>query len=1029
VKPSRVVALLLVVFVLSGFAGLIYQSIWSHYLGLVLGHAAYAQTLVLSMFMGGMALGAWLISRRGAQQRRLLLGYGVVEIAIGVAGLVFHPLFLGYLSLSQEQIIPALQLPGLVTIWQWLSAAVLIAPQTVLLGATFPLMVQGVLRLVPAQDGEVLGGMYFANGLGAAAGVLAATFLLLPAVGMPGAMAVAGSLNVLVGIVACVLSLQLREATWVLMPGDAAAPPAQPAPPAARQTEEADESVPLPTLAKVVLGATFASSAASFVYEIGWVRLLNQALGSTLHSFELMLAAFIAGMALGGLWVRRHAGRIRRPLRYVGYVQVCMGLAALLSVPLLAQSFDWVGWLMQALGRTEQGYTLYSIGTAVIAVLIMVPAAFFAGMTLPVFTVALLRQGAGESAIGRVYAFNTLGAIVGVLGAVHVLIPLFGVSLSITLAATLDALIGLYLLRFVAVGPTLGVAISGLATAGMVAVALLLGRPEPAAQASGVFRTGQSRISGEVIYLKDGKTSTITASMQGDVAIIATNGKPDASLRRLQHSPTEDEITMIMAGLLAVAAPENPEQIGIIGWGSGLSTHTVLGSPLPKRVETIEIERAMWEGAKVFGPRVARAYEDPRSVVYFDDARTHFAAGRAQYDAILSEPSNPWVSGVASLFTREFYQFAHRHLREGGALVQWLQTYELSDPVLAEMVAALLELFPDVDVYSANSGDLLIVARRGERRPLNGQVLDAPVLREELRRVGLGGLNDLEARRIGGAAVLRALVRLTGARPHTDFHPTVALKAPRDRFMQRQARLLYDLVRGGYPVLRVLECREPLPLKSVRLPDPFDSVATTSDMAIEVFRAFGAGQPTEMLRRQEPGLAAAMRQVIAVAAHGAPADAGLREALAQLATATLGGLPDAQLRAVWDVRAWWRSEQPPAPEIVEQLSIYAAFARRDYPVAAELAASRLDRLEAGDAPTLREQFLLLGVLAELAQGKTGVARQWEDRYAKSPMAGALSGVRSFLLAWDGYEPVCAAKADAAPTPTDSASGANGMAVD
>jgi predicted membrane-bound spermidine synthase len=1022
VKHTRAIALLLTVFVVSGFAGLIYQSVWSHYLGLVLGHAAYAQTLVLSMFMGGMALGAWLVSWQGHRRKRLLFGYGVVEIAIGGAGLLFHPVFLGYQSLSQDQIIPALQSPGLVTFWQWLSAAVLIAPQTVLLGATFPLMVQGVLRLVPAQDSEVLGGMYFANGLGAAAGVLAATFVLLPAVGMPGAMVVAGGLNVLVGIVACGLSQRLSEADLAPVSVSGAsdgddqvrvAPATPAASPPIENPAAAHERLPLPTLAKVVLGATFASSAASFVYEIGWVRLLNQALGSTLHSFELMLAAFIAGMAFGGLWVRSQAGRIRRPIRYVGYVQVCMGLAALLSVPLLVQSFEWVGWLMRALERTPEGYALYSIGTAVIALLIMVPAAFFAGMTLPVFTVALLRQGAGESAIGRVYAFNTLGAIVGVLGAVHVLIPLFGVSLTITMAATLDALIGLYLLRLAATGPSFGLAASGFATAAMVGVALFLGRPDPAMQASGVYRTGQSRINGEVVYLKDGKTSTIAAWLQQDAALISTNGKPDASMRRLQDPPTDDEITMIMAGLLAVAAPERPERIGIIGWGSGLSTHTVLGSPLPTRVETIEIERAMWEGAKIFGPRVARAYEDQRSVVFFDDARTHFAAGRAQYDAILSEPSNPWVSGVASLFTREFYQFAHRHLREGGALVQWLQTYELSDPVLAEMVAALLEVFPEVDLYSVNFGDLLIVARRGERRPLDDGAFGTPVLREELLRVGLGSLDDVEQRRVGGEAVLRTLVRLTGAPPHTDFHPTVALKAPQDRFMQRRAALLYDLVRSGYPVLRVLECREPLPLSSVRVPDPFHSVATTSDVAIEVFRGLEAGQPTDRLRQEEPALSAALRQVLAVAAHGAPEDLGLRDSLAQLATATLGGMPAAELRVVWDTRAWWRADQPPSASTSEQLAMYAAYARRDYAAAAELAEARLARVEPGDAPSLREHFLVLGILAEMAQGKTGAARLWEDRHGSTAMAGAQNGLRSFLLAWDGEESVCVAHASVA----------------
>src|SRR5690606_5078812 len=163
--------------------------------------------------------------------------------------------------------------------------------------------------------------------------------------------------------------------------------------------------------------------AASFIYEVGWVRLLNQALGTTIHSFELMLAAFILGLAFGGLWVRRRARYIREPVRYVGYVQIWMAIAALVSIPIFTQSFEWVGWIMRALAPSENGYTLYEIATAAISLLVMFPAAFLAGMTLPLFTLALLREGALEDVIGRIYAANTLGAILGVAVMMHVLIP------------------------------------------------------------------------------------------------------------------------------------------------------------------------------------------------------------------------------------------------------------------------------------------------------------------------------------------------------------------------------------------------------------------------------------------------------------------------------------------------------------------------------------------------------------------------------------------------------------------------------
>ncbi|WP_187265909.1 spermine synthase [Alkalisalibacterium limincola] len=794
---------LLGLFVLSGFAGLIYQSVWSHYLGLTLGHAAYAQTLVLAIFMGGMAGGAWVASRYLGRWEHLILAYAIVEAVIGLCGLLFHPAFMSYTAMSQDLVLPSLADPTAVRAYQWLSAAVLILPQCVLLGATFPLLSAGFLRIAPADDGRVLGGLYFTNSIGAAFGALAATFLLLPWIGMPGSITFAGGINLVVAVGAWWVWRELRGAPIRAVP---CVPDG-----GARAGDTHRPAAVGPSVAVVLLWATFLSGAFSFVYEIGWIRLLNQALGTTVHSFELMLAAFISGLAFGGLWVRSRSSRITDAIRYAGYAQVWMGLAALASVVFLTQSFSWVGWLVDALPPTDEGYALFTVGSAIIALLIMFPAAFFAGMTLPLFTMALLRRGEGERSIGRVYAANTLGAIVGVMAVVHLLIPLMGVRMAVTMAALGDALLGLYLLRFVAtpvVGRRWGAVVA--CTAAMLVVSLVLGQPDPLRQASGVFRTGVASLSNvnEVSFLEDGKTATIAVyqRMDGRYGFISTNGKPDASLAMSeQDPPTDDEITMLMAAALPLGLHASPRDVAVIGWGSGLTTHTMLGSPVPERVVSIEIERVMIEGAAGFGDRVRRAYEDPRSVIRIDDARTQFATMGEGFDIIISEPSNPWVSGVASLFTSEFYGLIRTQLREGGLFVQWLQAYEIDQALLMRMVNSLVQEFPHVDVYLTNSADFLFVAGNAPLADFDATRVGDGELQAELSRVGLDGQADYAVRRIGGRSMLQAVGRLYGNQLHSDFHPVVALNAPRSRFKGESALVFMDLVLGGFPVLEFTE--------------------------------------------------------------------------------------------------------------------------------------------------------------------------------------------------------------------------------
>lgn len=989
--------LLLALFVVSGLAGLIYQSIWSHYLGLVLGHAAYAQTLVLAIFMGGMALGAWLASRRSAGWRHLILAYAVIELVIGLIGLIFHPGFVAYVDFSQGTVLPALGSPALAHGYQWITGALLMVPQSVLLGMTFPLLSAGYLRLVPGQPGQVLGGLYFTNSLGAALGALATAFILLPMLGMPGTMLTAGLLNIVVGIGAW--------AVWKMVPVDpvveegAVTPEAEPA---LAATPDDD----LPRVGRIILVASFITGATSFIYEIGWIRLLNQALGTTIHSFELMLAAFILGLAFGGYWVRQHAARIADAIRYAAYAQVLMGLAALFSVVVLARSFHWVGWLMNALSRNDAGYDLYSTGSAAVALAVMFPAAFFAGMTLPLFTTALLRKGGGEKQIGRVYASNTLGAIVGVLLVVHVLVPLMGVRMAIVLSALVDAGLGLYLLRYVSPARrTVGYAVAGAATLVVTCLTMFLGKHDPEVLASGVFRNARVRLhdSVQVPFFRDGKTATVSVAVSPNgVVNIGTNGKSDASMAaKLDQPATPDEITMVMAAALPLALHPRPEEIAVIGWGSGLTTHTLMGSSVPTRVDTIEIEKAMHDGARLFGERVERAYQDPRSHLHIDDARTYFAMGNRKFDVIISEPSNPWVSGVASLFTEEFYRFLRSHLKQDGMLVQWVQAYELNDELLATMVAALLKEFPDSDLYVTNTSDLLILAHTGVRTAPNWQVLAESPLASELARVGLDAPDEFALRRLGGPDMLKTYVSAAGVRPHSDFYPVVALNAPRSRFKVEQAASLFSVIESGLPVAELL---------GGRLEIPADEVTTNRHSRFSRFKTLAAayrdglltGEPKVEKFGEERAFVPQVLALLKLSAQPVKESDLLMWSwlVSDTAAFTLGPLPASEQEGVWINPAWIVREGQPAI-VTDVVDALGATARREPEAMLATAMKVLAYPETDQLSSfLREQMLVQAQLGAIGSGQPVLVEEIQRKYGEDlPASARYAYVRKYVRTW------------------------------
>jgi predicted membrane-bound spermidine synthase len=980
-RYSRFVApAALLIFALSGCAGLIYQSIWTQYLGLFLGHAAYAQSLVLAIFMGGMSVGAYWVSARGGRWRNLLRAYAWIELIIGVAAAIFHDTYLVATRFAYDIAFPALAGGAAAEVFKWTFAALLIFPQAALLGATFPLMSTGLMRRVRTGDGAILSGLYFTNSLGAAIGALLATFVLLPAMGLPGAMRFGAALNVAVAAVAFVLARRpeaLPEApseTFAIRSGDSA----------------------------LLLGAAFVTGATSFVYEIGWVRMQSLVFGSTVHAFELMLAAFIGGLAFGGLWIRQRIDHYREPIRAGGYVQVCMGLAALASLIAYDHTFDAVAWLMNALTRSDSGYTIYNWATGAGALLIMAPTAFFAGMTLPLFTLALMRQGGREASVGRVYAANTIGAIVGVFAAVHLLLPLLGLKLTMLAAAALDLGLGIVLLgrpRHPHVSrPRFAVlAVCGAA----LAATLLLARFDPMAMAGGVYRSGLARLKPEtsrVLFYRDGKTASVASMMSNGSTMIATNGKVDASMQLAEgRPPAIDETTMVMLAALPLAFHSAPHTAGVIGFGSGLSTHVLLGDRRLGSVDTIEIEPSMVAGARVFGERNARAYADPRSHVRFDDAKAYFASTQVKYDIIVSEPSNPWVSGVANLFSREFYAFVPRHLNSGGLFVQWIQAYEINDELVAMIVRSLAESFADFRIYLVNDDDIIVIATpTASLGPVQEAVFHEPQLQKELARVGLDSPASLAMREVGDRHSLAPLLDLLSSRSNSDFYPLLSLEAPRSRFARTNAHVMKELNAADLPIREIV----------AGLPPPAETSAvdmryTPSALANEAAAIAADLSDTPSLATKADGalsrdLAFARAEV---GGCGHASSMAQIDTLIELAGKTIPYLSAPRLQGIWSAPRWITCTNQPVP-VRLLLDVLDALSARDFAKTSTAATALLEQHRNVLSPVAQDWLLRTVMLAAIAQHRYEEATNADRELGGDIVPNQITQLqRSYLLAF------------------------------
>jgi predicted membrane-bound spermidine synthase len=734
--------------------------------------------------MGGLAIGSFVAGKMVEKVRRPLLGYAAVELAIGIGGVAYHPLY----NLLTGFFFDSEWVAGLGFTGAEVAKVVLATgstlPIAIAVGMTFPFIAAGLMRKSGAEVSLPM--LYFTNSFGSAIGILVTSYMLIPELGNHVTLCVAASINFLLAMVFGFIGFMTsptREEDEEDLPfvgeGSAEREPLN-----EDYVAEHKLAMPPKSMWFWIAGIT---GLTSFIYEIVWIRLLSLLMGSSSHSFDQMLSAFILGLAIGSAV----SGKLLKKdsLVVLSMAQILMAFFALCTLYFHKPFWGMMNEANQIFNPTNDGYVCWSLFKYALSVLWMVPTSFFAGMTLPLITIILTRAFRSEAPIGKVYGWNTVGSIIGSAGGGLLLLPLLQLKGALVLAAVLDFAIGFALLviyrkRFRYSVPFYVIC------AFMILPSIFIGF-DPHLITSGAFRAYKNLHPDEKIIVRDGKTATISFHESEVHYYIKTNGKADASLGKNRENPIEgDELTQAATAFMPMAMKTEPYDAAMVGFGSGMGAHYLLADPLLKDFDCVEIEQEMMDLAKGFYPWNSRGYDDPRIHIYIDDAQTFFLTNRRKYDLMISVPSNPWVSGVASLFSHEFYTKMRRYIKPGGLWVQWIQTYEFNDQLFLNILKALDVAFPHVSLYKApEEPDIIIIAS------------DQPVFQKGIGRFSTDSALVKEFRRIHRdpeffgeqnflftSKMVKSL--LDGVAQNCIFSPFVDNKAEEARFVHSQAHIV-----------------------------------------------------------------------------------------------------------------------------------------------------------------------------------------------------------------------------------------------
>ena len=774
--------MILFLFFCSGATALIYEVVWSKYLALMLGSTVQAQTVVLAVFMGGLALGNRLFGARADASRQPLALYGYLEVAIGLYAFFFNSIYgaadlvfvaAGSAVLKQGALLLALK--------AGLSVALLIGP-TILMGGTLPVLAAW-LNLSSTDAGRRSARFYATNSLGAVCGAGLAGFVLVRELGMVSTLQMTALANVIIGIAAVAIA---RKQPLVQSPKSKVLSPVEPAAP--------NSNSPL-ALGCVLVALT---GAVSMGLEVLASRSLTLIFGASLQAFAIVLMAFILGIGVGSSIIA--SPRWRQLVREPATIALIFAAAAVVGMLVMGIE-EWVRVylsLKSGLARTAMGYRFHQLLAGALSLVVLGVPAGLIGAVLPLW-IRAGADGLGKH-VGRLLTWNTLGAVGGSLLTGFVLMPwlgLRGAFLALAMILAVAAMLTAWRIgRRDILLP---------AAALMVILALTSavgGEGWRHVLSSGVFRAKDSpdasaamlahrKRTVNLLFYEDAADATVSVeqSVHGGAPgqiILRVNGKPDAT--------TQGDLATqyLLAHLPMLARPESKD-VFVLGLGSGITAGAVLGHP----VETLTIAEncePVLRAAKFFEPWNRGVLAEPRTRVWHEDARTVLKlAGQSRFDVIISEPSNPWMAGVGGVFSREFYELCASRLKDGGVMTQWFHVYEMHDGIVTMVLRTFGSVFPHIEVWDPGTGDIILL---GSLRPwrsapdVYGRVFARVQPRQDLERIGLKSPAAVWARQLASQRTAHAIAEDFGVQ--SDLFPTLEYEAPKAFFLGQTSRVLFD---------------------------------------------------------------------------------------------------------------------------------------------------------------------------------------------------------------------------------------------
>ena len=737
--PRRFLPALLLLFVGSGCAALIYEVVWFQLLQLVIGSSAVSMGVLLGTFMGGMCLGSFLLPRYVSPRHHPLKVYAYLELGIALFGLLIlfgMPLLNSvYVSVSGGAGIAGIIMRGM-------AAAIILLPPTLLMGATLPAMSRWV-ESTP-EGVSWLGFFYGGNIGGGVLGSLLAGFYLLRVYDLAVATFVAITLNIAVAL----LGLAIAKA----------APQVETLP-----SDRADRAVKPVAGAWAIYVAIAISGATALSSEVIWTRLLSLLFGGTVYTFSLILAVFLLGLGIGSSAGSAIGRGSARPRLLFGWCQMLLCGAIAWSAYMLTQSMPY--WPINPSISTDPWFNFQL--DFVRCMWVVLPGSILWGASFPLALASLATRGQDPARlVGGVYAANTVGAIVGSLCASLLLVVWLGSQQATQMLILLSALSGLLVLSTgTSEEPAGRFQFAGTATIIIAAAcAGLLSRsvqPIPGIFAAygryAATRVGQA----DVIYMGEGWNATVAVTrLQGGILNYHNAGKVQAS------SEPQDMRLQRMLGHMTTLIPKQAKKVVVIGCGAGVTAGAVSIDPAVEHQTIAEIEPLVPQVvAKYFGDHNFHVVDNPKVHIRIDDARHYLLTTNEKFDAITSDPLDPWVKGAAMLYTEEFFELVKSRLNPGGAVTLFVQLYESNTEAVKSEIATFMKVFPNGVVWgNTNNGagyDLVLLGQVEDTK-IDVDAIQAKLQRPEyapmaqsLREIGMNSAVDLFSTFAGRAADLQ----------------------------------------------------------------------------------------------------------------------------------------------------------------------------------------------------------------------------------------------------------------------------------